>query len=391
MKLCVLLSALLALCSHSLQDVVEESAQVKEVTPLNPDLEDRIPEFTANGSLLALLAPAENVKNRTAQSFSVRFGGSTLKWLTSYGSLPSGAVYIYNNYAKRYDYICKYGCSAGFFNPKMGPRCRYPYAEKERLGYPFQILVNKDNFEALEWKGGSWGGVPANSVKTCYGEDVFVGKNKYGLGKVHVRHKAFFLPWEGREYWYKQYQVLTINKDFYKERVYNVRYNTNVKVTEHPPESLHQSTITNNECRPVVKTFTMSKMSQEEKRWDTSTATTTGISSSITAQIPAIGSLGITLSKETTKQFSSGTTVIESKTHSVSVQINVPANHYCSVSMVGRKYEASIPFTALLSRTYRNGRTRVVSITGKFSGMDVGGIHSVVDRCTRLPNARPCA
>ncbi|XP_060895065.1 natterin-3-like [Labrus mixtus] len=303
---------------------------------------------------------------------------------------PSGAVSFYNSYTKRTDYVCKYGCSAGFFNPSKGLHCHFPYSGEERLGYPFEILVNKGNFEILEWKGDSWGGVPEHSVTTCLGQDVYVAKNKYGLGKMHSIHKAFFLPWEGKEYWYKHYQVLTINKRFYKESMYNVIYNTNVKVTEHPPQIMVQSTITNKECLPVTKTFSLSKKYQEERRWDTSTATTAGISSSITAEIPFIGSLGITLQTAITVQVSSGETVTKSTTYTGSVEQTIPPNHSCKLHMVGHKYEANIPFTARLRRTYDDGRTTEVSISGTFKGVNMGGIHTIVDRCEPLPNARPC-
>uniref|UniRef100_A0A3Q3G402 Uncharacterized protein n=1 Tax=Labrus bergylta TaxID=56723 RepID=A0A3Q3G402_9LABR len=387
----MLLFALLALCSAAQQDIVKENPQTEEVTFLNPNLEDIIPVIADNGSPLAPLTPAELARSRTRRSSSTKYQGSTLEWQTSYGSIPSGAVSIYNSYTKRTDYVCKYGCSAGFFNPSKGLRCHYPYAEEERLGYPFEILVNKDNFEILEWKDDSWGGVPEHSVTTCLGQDVYVAKNQYGLGKVHARHEAFFLPWEGKEYWYKHYQVLTVNKNVYKERMYNVIYNTNVKVTEHPPQIMVQSTITNKECLPVTKTLSLSKKYQEERRWDTSTAITAGISSSITAKIPFIGSTGITLQTAITVEFSSGQTMTKSTTYTASVKQTVPSNHSCKIHMVGRKYEANIPFTARLRRTYYDRRTTEVSISGTFKGVNMGGIHTIVDRCEPLPNAGPCS
>ncbi|XP_039659970.1 LOW QUALITY PROTEIN: natterin-3-like [Perca fluviatilis] len=315
---------------------------------------------------------------------------SSLEWQTSSGSLPSGAISIYNGNAARYDYVCQYRCSSGFYNPNMGHYCHYPLSGKEHLASSFEFLVNKDNFDVLEWKDGSWGSVSQNAVYTCSPRDTYVGRNKYGLGKVHVKHKAFFLPWKGDEYWYKSYQVLTLNKEINSEHMSNVNYNTNVTVFQHPPETMTKSIIANNECSPVVKRVELSKTYMEEKRWDTSTAITSGVSSSITAQIPFIGSADIALSVETTKQFSSGTTVVESKTYSVSVEQTVPPNHSCSVSMVGYKYEANISYTARLSRTYRNGQTTRASITGTYKGVNVGEVHSVVNRCEPVPNSKPC-
>ncbi|XP_028434992.1 natterin-3-like [Perca flavescens] len=391
MKLSVLLlPALLAMSSGaSLQDIVKKSSQIGKVPILNPDLGNRIPQITTNGSLLALPPPAE-FENRLGQSSSFVFGDSNLKWQTSSGSLPPGAVSIYNGYAGHTDYVCKYGCASGFYNLNMGPYCYYPLSGKEHRARLFEVLVNKDNLEFLEWKDGSYGSVPQNAVYTCSPGDTYVGRNKYGLGKVHVKHEAFFLPWKGDEYWYKSYQVLTLNKEINSERISNVNYNTNVKVFQHPPETMTKSIIANNECSPVVKRVELSKTYMEEKRWDTSTAITTGVSNSITAQIPFIGSAGITLSVETTLQFSSGTTVVESKTYSVSVEQTVPPNHFCSVRMVGYKYEADIPYTARLSRTYRNGQTTWAYITGTYKGVNIGEIYSVVDRCEPVPNSKPC-
>ncbi|XP_038559770.1 natterin-3-like [Micropterus salmoides] len=359
---------------------------------LNPDLGNRFPQITANGSGLALLTSAEFEK-RLGRSSSFMFGVSNLQWQTSYGSLPNGAVSIYNtNAGGRRDYICKYGCSSGFYSSSKGGRCHYTLSGREYLGYPFEILVNKDNYELLEWKDGSWGSVPQNSVQNCYNGDIYVGKNKYGLGKVHVKHKAFFLPWKGKEYWYKNYQVLTFEKGISSEKIYDVQYKTDgVKIIAQPPEIIRKSFITNNECSPVVKSLALSEMYQVEKRWDTSTAITSGVSGSITAEIPFIGSAGIQLSTETTKQLSRGNTVVVSKTYSVSVEQTVPPNHFCGVSMVGFKYKANIPFTARLGRTYRNGATRWTSITGTYSGVDVGEVRSVVDRCEPVPNAKPCS
>ncbi|XP_068559892.1 natterin-3-like isoform X2 [Cebidichthys violaceus] len=385
-----LLPALLALSSASLQDIVKKSSHTSRVPSLNPDLGNRIPQITANGSMLALMTPAES-ENRLGQSSSFVFASSNLEWQTFSNSPPDGAIYIDNDYVnRRRDYVCKYGCSSGFYSPSMGPYCRYPLSGKEYSSSTFQILVNKGNFELMEWKDDSWGSVPQNSIYTCSPNDLYVGKNKYGLGKVHVKHEAFFLPWEGDEYYYWYYEVLTIRKDIYSEHMFNVNYATNAKVIEHPPEIMTKSTITNNECSPVVKTVLLSQTYQDEKRWDTSTATTHGIVGTITTKIPFFGSLGMELSAETTKHFSSGTTVVESKTYSVTVEQMVPPNHFCGVSMVGRKYEANVPYTAYLRRKYNNGELRTTYITGTFNGVDIEGVHTVVDRCEPLPNAKPC-
>merc|ERR1712168_180469 len=217
------------------------------------------------------------------------------------------------------------------------------------------------------------------------------GKNKYGLGKVVPQYEAFFLPWEGDEIWYKSYQVLTVNRDAYSQRISNVKYFIDeVEIFQYPPETMRISGVTNNECQNVVKTVTISKTTEVETTWNIGRSTMLGITAGITAKIPLIGSGGIEFTGEKTLQFNRGTTMVEALSHSVSVQLTVPPNHSCTVRMEGRKITADIPYTACLSRTYRNGDTQWTSIAGTYDGVQIGEVRAVVDRCEPVANALPC-
>ncbi|KAK9522040.1 hypothetical protein VZT92_018533 [Zoarces viviparus] len=328
------------------------------------------------------------------RSPSLTFDQTNLEWQYFNGSLPNGAVSIYNRSAQRTEYVSRYRCEAGFYNPDMGPYCHYPYDEKEHLGFSFEILVNKDDFEFLEWKKGSKGSVPQNSVKTASNKEIYVGKNKYGLGKVDggIRNKAFFLPWKGKQIPYKDYEVLTFNSDISSEHISDVKYKTDaVEIVKRPPETMTKATLENKDCQTVTQTATLSKTIQVEERWDTNSSFTLGVTAKITAGIPLIGSADIEFSASTTFQFTKGTTHTESKEHNVAVECKVPPNHSCTVSMVGYKYEADIPYTARLTRTYSNGETRETSISGTYKRVQVMEVRSVVDRCEPLPDAKPCA
>ncbi|XP_071377012.1 natterin-3-like [Centroberyx affinis] len=392
MKLSVLvLLALLGLSSASLQEIVKKSSQHRKVSLLNPELEGRVPELTSNGAVSGPLAPAEFEEQQDLPSSFMFSDNVNLEWLTWNGSVPNGAVAIYNGYTERTDYVCKYKCESGFYNPSLGPYCRYPYGDQEYYAPEFEILANKDNFEFLEWKEDSYGSVPQHSVRTCPGVGIYVGKNKYGLGKVVPQFEAFFLPWEGDEYWYKNYQVLTINRDVYSQHISDVKYAIDeVEIFHYPPETMRISGVTNNECQSVVKTVTISKTTEVESTWNIGRSTMLGITAGITAKIPLIGSGGIEFSGEKTLQFSRGTTMVEALSHSVSVQLTVPPNHSCSVRMEGRKITADIPYTARLSRTYRNGETQWTSIAGTYDGVQIGEVRAVVDRCEPVANAQPC-
>ncbi|XP_044053221.1 natterin-3-like [Siniperca chuatsi] len=387
MKLSVLfLLVLLALSSASLQDIVKISSQHKNVSISNQGPEDRIPEIISNRTMLKHRRP-----KRHAQPPPLHYNSANLKWVTWNGSLPNSSVSFVNKYAGRIDYVCKYKCEAGFYNPDMGSYCYYPYGNAELRNNTFEILVNKDNFEILEWKDGSYGLVPEHSVRTCSSGDIYVGKNKYGLGKVDVKNEAFFLPWEGYEYFYKSYQVLTYKVDVYSEHMYNVKYNTNgAEIIQYPPETMRISAITNYQCSSVMKTATLSVTNRLEKMWNIGSSIMFGIKKTFTGGVPGVASGSIEIGSEVSFQFSGGHTVTEESSHSISVEITVPPNHYCRALMVGHKYKANIPFTAHLSRTYRNGDTTWTLISGTYDSTQIGEVQAVVERCEPAHDAKPC-
>lgn len=358
---------------------------------LNPELGGLEPKLKGNAIVIkSPLSPPDLEKQD--QRFSSIFGDNVnLEWLNWEGSLPNGAVAIYNSYTQRTDYVCKYNCEAGFYNPGLGPHCRYPYGNHEYYAPKFQILANKDNFEVLQWLGGSYGSVPRHAVRTCPGVGTYVGKNKYGLGKVVPKFKAFFLPWARVEHWYKYYQVLAINRDAYTQHLSDVYYSINeAKLFQYPAEIMRISTITNNECQAVVKTMTISKSTEMQTTWNVDRATMQSISSSITAHIPYISEFGITMGSMRTLTFSQGTTMVEEINHSVSVELKIQPNHSCSVRMEGHKVKVVIPCTARLSRTYRSGQTRSTTITGTYNSVQIGVVRTVVDQCEPVVDAQPC-
>lgn len=361
---------------------------------MNSDLNGST-EISTDRSILTdlpRLTVARLRQKRQVQSSS--FGsdyGSNLEWVTWNNSLPNDAVSIYNGYVDRIDYVCRYECDAGFYTPSKGPYCHYADTNKAYPGSPFEILVNKNNFEILDWKKDSHGSVPQHSVTTCPGEKIYVGKNKYGLGKVATQDKAFYLPWEGYEYWYHYYQVLTINENIISQQIYDVKYIIDeAKIFHYPPETMRETAISNYECRSVVKTDSLSKTYQVERRWDVSVSIKVGVKTSFTVGIPLITSAGIELSTEVTIQGSGGNTVTEAIADTVSVEMTAPPNHACTVNMVQYKYKVDIPFTARLSRTYGNGETRTTSITGTYDSVQIGEVRAVAHRCKLLDNSKPC-
>ncbi|KAJ8006066.1 hypothetical protein DPEC_G00124400 [Dallia pectoralis] len=355
---------------------------------LNPLLEDVVPDLDIHSP--SRLTEISDLELQVPDSLFMYGENANLKWVKWEGLLPNGAVGIYNGYTERHDYICKVNCEAGYYTTSKGSFCQYPYADKEYSSSKFEVLVNVDDFEFLEWTDGKYGAVPQHAVKTCPGVEIYVGKNKYGLGKVVTQHEAFFLPWEGDEYWYKSYQVLAINRDTYSQHISHVEYAIDkIELFNHPPEALQLAKVTNLECSSVKKTVLLEKTSTVEKTWnigrESRNSTTT-----MKAKVPILNPGSVDFTKEQTVSFSEGTTLVESISHSITVELLVPPNHYCGVRMDGRKMTADIPFTGRLSRTYYNGDTHWTTITGTYDGVKVGEVNAVVERCLPMPDAVPC-
>ncbi|KAG7489443.1 hypothetical protein JOB18_012399 [Solea senegalensis] len=366
-----------------------QEGQEKPIKPwLNPTLANVVPSRELiNPPTVNDIAETE-ISSRSVPMFDEHVN---LQWVAWNGSLPNGAVAIFNGYTERTDYVCKVNCEAGFYTPSKGSFCQYPYADKEYASSKFEVLVNVDHFEFLEWVEDSYGSTPQYAVKTCSNRDIYVGKNKYGLGKVVTQHEAFFLPWEGDEYWYKSYQVLAINRESYSQHISHVEYGIDqMELFQHPPEALKITKVTNLECRSVQKTVTLEKTSTVEKFWDIGRETRNGSISTMKAKVPILGPGNVDFTKEQTVKFSEGTTTVESISHVLSVELLVRPNHSCAVRMDGRKMTADIPFTGRLSRTNHRGDTHWTYVTGTYKDLSVGEINAVVERCQPVPDAVPC-
>ncbi|KAG2458350.1 NATT3 protein, partial [Polypterus senegalus] len=348
-------------------------------------------------------------QRRSLDSTSVFGSTINLQWVPFTGFVPKYRVSIWNSYESRTDYVCKVKCEPGFYNPSKGSRCYYAYGGKEYYSYSFDFLVNWDNFELLEWVPGSYGSYPALAVKVCEGYDVLVGKNKYGLGKVVPKQSSFYLPWEGYQYAYYYYDVLSINKGSYSQEVTNVMYDTNkAKVLELPFEMLKMSSLDNYECQSVKRTVTLKgtslnkyeclsinnifthDLTTDENHWDIQRSKMYGKSIIFSAGIPEFHSGSVSVSIETQFRTTLGKPLNISDHYKVSVEMIVDPSHSCKVKILEKKVTASIPFTARLSRFYSSGNRASTSIVGQYHGMQAENLKAVVEKCEQIPNAQPC-
>ncbi|XP_061528573.1 natterin-3-like [Phycodurus eques] len=330
---------------------------------------------------------------RSAQEArSMDFEETNLDWKWWNGYLPDGAVSIYNSYSQRVDYICKVSCQSGYYDStSSNPACSYTLDGAGYTSTQFYLLVNKDSFEILEWKEGSDGSVTANSIRTCANEDIYVGKNEYGLGEVKVRDKKFHLPWGGSCYSYGTYQVLETYKDIVREHLMDVMYQTaGVTPLKYPPEVLNKGTIFNYECQTLNHMTTLSKTVVSSSKWEINFSVTVGVGTTIVTKIPFILKGQISFNSAFTYKLTKESTYTETTIHALTLETVVPVSHSCTIEMLGKKYGLDIPFTARLKRTYRNGETTWTTITGTFRAVQISEVQADMERCELLPDVKPC-
>ncbi|XP_034025391.1 natterin-2-like [Thalassophryne amazonica] len=340
--------------------------------------------------LLSWTSAGKDLKVRVARSSNDE---TNLHWVKCEGSVPDGAVSIRNTYVSpaRTEYVCKSACQAGYYSTKDS-KCHYPYGTREMSSSSnCYILVNRDNFELLEWKDGYGGSVPANAVSTCGTNKMYVGKSDYGLGKIEPANHCLYYVWNGAETWTKTYQALTMNKDVTEQTMKDVKFQTEgVPVIEGKPEVMRKSTANNQHCLEVTKTVTLTKDIMTEDRWDVINSVTFGVTTTVTAGVPLVASATLEIGMEATKEFAKGTSNTETQSYMVSVLVPVPPKQSCTVSMVAQVNKADVPFTATLIRTYRGGKKTQTTTKGFYRTTQVAETHAVIDQCTIIGDLKDC-
>ncbi|KAM4663553.1 natterin-4-like [Discoglossus pictus] len=314
----------------------------------------------------------------------------SLKWVEWAGSIPSGAVYIYNQFTSRNDYVCSVqSCAIGYYSPSTGPYCFYSDTGREHKTMSFKILVNEDNFEVIEWQSGSYGSVPNDPIGRCPG--IYVGKNQYGLGKVVPSLKVFLLPYSGSEFSYDYYYVLHLYSNYHTQTISNVIYTTNrVSYNSQPTEVLALSKVVNNVCQRINRVVTLSKTTVNDQSWNIGRPTRIDAITMLSTQIPSFSGSIITFLSLEDFEWIEGIPSSKTQTHSRSLQISVEPNYECVVELRGRVIYASMPFSAQISRTYQNGQLRSTIIQGMFSNVQTDEISIALKQCSRIPNSAPC-
>uniref|UniRef100_A0A8C3JKA2 NATT4 protein n=1 Tax=Calidris pygmaea TaxID=425635 RepID=A0A8C3JKA2_9CHAR len=320
---------------------------------------------------------------------------SYLKWVAFDGRLPADAVSNWNGYAKRLEYVCSttmLGCNTGAYVPARGPFCFFPYREREMSTKDFKVLVNMGDLEALDWVDESFGSVPENAVEGCPSVDVFVGRNRYGLGKVVKMHRSLFVVVDQEEVWYKWYQVLVVKKGPADVTISNVHYNMSGAVEHREDVTLMKTTVRNEGCQGVWKTVTLEEATEMEidHDWEMDQRVFATIRGVLEAPLLVFNETGWEVTNVTSIPWVGRASIGKYVDHTHVVEKEVQAQMACTVALEGHRLDVHIPFTAQLTRDFGDAHPHRVAVTGWARSRAVVGVRPTVKECWPLTDVPPC-
>uniref|UniRef100_A0A3P9J266 Uncharacterized protein n=1 Tax=Oryzias latipes TaxID=8090 RepID=A0A3P9J266_ORYLA len=304
--------------------------------------------------------------------------GAKLRWQKWEGSLPKDAISVLNKDKARREYICRLTenpCKAGFYTPSEGAFCHYADGRNKKQSDSFEILVNEDNFEDVKWETFSIFALPKNPVRICENEDLYVGLSINGVLVVHPNEKCAPLI--------SDCAALVVSfDDVVRQQITDVKYSNEKKTSEKLlPEILVKSVVSNEGTSNINKKVELSKKTTKTESWTVSGTLNIGIETKFEAGIPKVLSGGVQVTGQVSLQLSRETSRTEEISHSVSLEVNVPAQRECTVVMQGFPVTVNIPFTAQLTRTYKNNKSKTVPIVGSYKGSYVEETKAEVTEC----------
>uniref|UniRef100_A0AAY4A0G8 Uncharacterized protein n=1 Tax=Denticeps clupeoides TaxID=299321 RepID=A0AAY4A0G8_9TELE len=262
--------------------------------------------------------------------------------------------------------------------------CYYPVSYV--VGSQAAFLVNKDNFEILEWKTNEYSKIPSLSVETCNG--IFIIRNENGIGYLSTGKggvgQALVLP-EGDTL---NYQFLIVNHDIENQFISSIDYDLSqgaIDISQSPQILRHYAAV-NNDCRPIKQQANLEKSVEKVTTFQVGGSLTVGIKTEIIAKVPFLAESKLELSGEVSLSLSYSSSTSDKSVHSVSMTVDVPPNHMCNMKITGNSIVTNVPFTGVITRTFKNKEVRTTSVSGTFNAQEVGEIRAIVDRYLKSPN-----
>jgi len=249
------------------------------------------------------------------------------------------------------------------------------------------FLVNKDNFEILEWK--SWadinqGQVPFYAVKFCKSE--YISKDSTGLHSVteKVLNQKKNM----------QTEVLSVNYDIIRQHLEIAEYVVKEEEKSERVEVIKHFSAQNMNCKPAKHVVKLDHGKDKSRAFLKGRTDTTGeaIEASVSGKILNVVNVGgkRTLKSDQSILNSETESKLDKALHSVSMEIEVPPNHSCVIEIKSKTFFARVPYSGQLIRQYRNGEERTTSITGIYDHQEIADLESFVYPCKPVPDPTRC-
>uniref|UniRef100_A0A3P9K0Y2 Uncharacterized protein n=1 Tax=Oryzias latipes TaxID=8090 RepID=A0A3P9K0Y2_ORYLA len=307
----------------------------------------------------------------------------TMEWEKFQGRVPKDAVKIREEGDMAVCRNMQNNCVLGILK---GSTCEYEEGEEGKLTNKnsFEVLVNKDDFEKLEWKTTDCTKDVKvrhkNAVKLCDDQNLFVGR-KSAKAKSLPAEKKKVLPCKVLTVVYEKGMEQEISDFKYEEQK---KKETKMGV---PNEEL--VVVSNDDKNESKHTVQSKKATRQEKRWDFTYTITAENKLTI-----GVESSGFKMAYENRFQATvtehKGYSVVEEKDLTTSTQVTVPPNSKCTVKLVSSKLKVEIPFTAKLTRKYRRRSSKIKIVPGIYVSI-VGKAEAKIEKCEPLDGNKASA
>lgn len=244
-----------------------------------------------------------------------------------------------------------------------------------------QFLVNPDNIENLEWKPVSKHKIlqviPPFTVETCNG--YIIARNDQGLGYITAKNKTINIKkLKDSKAKLENLEVLTINFENIKEEyLTNVQFDAKSVQRNKKPSMFKNLTVVNNNCNAMKQMVKINNYIEETASFQTGNTLLIG------------GTLGV--NKANVKVEVSGT---EAESNSgvkktgleYTQELDIPPSCSCNLVIDRTVFVTTVPFTADLTRVYKNDDVRTASVDGTYTYQESSEIKTNFESCTKLSN-----
>lgn len=259
----------------------------------------------------------------------------------------------------------------------------------------FQFLVNPDNIENLEWKPLERKlfrtSIPPFPVETCDG--YIIARNIEWLGYITAKKKNEIVIKSNTEKTVTEVlrlliteslEVLAINfVNITEEYFTNVQFNPNSVQRNKMPSMFKNLTVVNHNCDKMKQHVTIDNGFEETASFQTGNTLLIGGSFGF-KEVGLEAGLKVDYSETETENNSK----VKKTGDQYTQELDIPPRSSCKLVIGSSVFKNTVPFTADLTRVYKNDDVRTVSINGTYSYKESSEIKTNFESCNTLSDSQ---